>query len=132
MLWKTRVRQLKYKCISKCFNGGITESWWGRGILHFLNVNLASWQRVVPALPNLHHFRLSRVNTASSPTFYQLNCMNLAKAMKLNRSCKTFEHVYMFLLNTWESSVCSHRVFSFLRFSRHIPQFCSCNTGSGS
>lgn len=51
-----RVRQLKYKCITKCFKGDITKSWWGMGILHLLHVNLASWHRILPALSDLHHF----------------------------------------------------------------------------
>lgn len=39
-----------------CLQWDITESWRRAGILHLLNVNLASWHRTSPALSNSHHF----------------------------------------------------------------------------
>lgn len=107
MLWKTRVRQLKYKCVTKYFKGGITESGWGTGILHLLNVNLASWRRIVPALSNLHHFiELTQpvvLPSTSSTVWILLKLWNWIGLIRLvNNVCLRvlLEHFWEFCLST--------------------------------
>lgn len=51
-----------------CLQWGIIESWQGAGILHLLNVNLASWHRTSPALSNLHHYTRELTEPVALPS----------------------------------------------------------------
>lgn len=86
-----RVRQLKYKYITKCLKGGMTGSRQEIVTFHIPNANLASWLRITPAPSNLYHF--ITVKIASAPVVYKLNCTNLAEATEQHEIC---QHIYIF------------------------------------